>query len=96
MYYYIKSCEMSKVLQKITLVCNTEMLVQNNLFKITFYTGRKSPAFPAYYVDKGAMVISRIEDAMSNFYLLYKVGCHVYLLYKLTGLSKETQPSQMS
>jgi hypothetical protein len=26
-YYYIKSCKMSKRLQKITLVCNTEMLV---------------------------------------------------------------------
>jgi hypothetical protein len=79
-YYYIKSCEISKGLQEITLVCNMEMLVQNNPFKITFYTGRKSLAFPAYYVDKGAMVIPRTENAMSNFYSLYKVGCHMYLL----------------
>jgi hypothetical protein len=44
---------MSKVLQKITFVCNTEMLVQKTHLKLPFYTGRKLPAFPAYYVDKG-------------------------------------------
>jgi hypothetical protein len=65
-YYYIKSCEMSKRLQKITLVCNTEMLVQKKPFKITFILVENRLLSP-HIMSTRAMVIPRTGDASRDF-----------------------------
>jgi hypothetical protein len=93
---------MSKVSQKITLVCNTEMLVQKNHLKLLFILvkiirERKNSlsAFPAH-CRQGLWLYLELRR-MPCAYLLYKVGIHVYiLLYKVTGLSKENEPFLMS
>jgi hypothetical protein len=57
---------MSKGLQKITLLCNTEMLVQKNHLKLLFILVEKCLLSP-HIISTRAMVISRTENAMCTF-----------------------------
>jgi hypothetical protein len=75
---------MSKGLQKITLVCNTEILVQKNHLKLLFILVKIIrevnfiASFPRTLCRQGLWLYLGL--GMPCAHLLYKVGVHVYML----------------